>query len=302
MTKVLVIGTGAIGGFYGGKLSQAGAQVSVVCRSDYEVVKRQGISIKSILGNFQFNPHEVLKDVKDYHDEADFILLTTKVLPEIDEASLIKPALGTNTSIVIMQNGINIEKNVVKSFPNHRVISALAFICVERPDYGMINHQDYGRLVIGDIGSNKISEKAVELVELWNKSGVPCEAVVNIQLERWRKLVWNAAFNPISVLAGKADTKKILANEATRLLVRNVMNEICLLAEADGCKLPDDVIEKNISATEVMKPYKTSMLLDFEAGRKMEVEAILGNCVRFAKEKNIAIPYISTFYALLSNY
>jgi 2-dehydropantoate 2-reductase len=118
----------------------------------------------------------------------------------------------------------------------------------------------------------------------------------NIQYERWKKLVWNAPFNPMSVLCVGADTKKILDNLASRNLVENVMKEVCILAEADNCKLPLDVIAKNIDATEKMKPYKTSMLLDFEAGRKMEIEAILGNAINFAKEKSIEVPYLSSFY------
>lgn len=303
--RVLVVGTGAIGGLYAGKLAQSGAEVALICRSDYEIVKKNGIFVKSQAkgfgGDFKFKPKEVLRNAADYNQKADFILVTTKVLPEISVVDLIKPALHPQASIILLQNGIHIEKPVAKAFPNHHLISALAFVCVSRTSPGIINHEDYGRLVIGDY-PNGISEKTLELLEMFKKSGVPCEASENIQAERWKKLVWNAPFNPMSVLCNGADTKKILENPHSKALAINVMREVCILAKADGFELPEGVIEKNIDATEKMKPYKTSMLLDFESKRKMETEAILGNALRFAQNKSIAVPYISTLYALLSNY
>lgn len=300
MKKILVIGAGAIGSFYGGKLAQAGAEVSTISRSDFDVVKKNGIEVKSCLGDFHFSPQKVLRDVRDYDEKPDFILVATKVLPEISVPDLIRPVLASHSSIILLQNGIHIENEIVKSFPNHHLISALAFVCVSKIAAGKIFHQDYGRLIVGDFPRG-ISAKTLELVEMWKKSGVPIEASENIQTERWKKLVWNAAFNPISVLFGGLDTKKILENEEAKNLVENVMREVCILAEIDGCKLPENIVEKNIEMTQKMTPYKTSMLLDFEAKRKMEVEAILGNAVRFAEIKNIAVPHMTRVYSLLKS-
>ncbi len=300
--KILVIGAGAIGSFYGGKLAQAGAEVSTISRSDFDVVKKNGIAVKSCLGDFHFSPQKTLRDVADYGEKPDFILVATKVLPEISVPDLIRPVLAAHTSIILLQNGIHIENEIAKSFPQQHLISALAFVCVSKIAAGKIHHQDYGRLIVGDFPCDfprGISAKSLELVELWKKSGVPVEVSENIQTERWKKLVWNAAFNPISVLFGGLDTKKILENEEAKNLVENVMREVCILAEIDGCKLPENIVKKNIEMTQKMTPYKTSMLLDFEAKRKMEVEAILGNVVRFAEMKNIAVPHLARVYALL---
>lgn len=296
--KILVIGAGAIGSFYGGKLAQAGAEVSTISRSDFDVVKKNGIAVKSCLGDFHFSPQKTLRDVADYGEKPDFILVATKVLPEISVPDLIRPVLAPHSSIILLQNGIHIENEIAKSFPQQHLISALAFVCVSKIAAGKIHHQDYGRLILGDFPRG-ISAKSLELVELWKKSGLSVEASENIQTERWKKLVWNAAFNPISVMFGGLDTKKILEQATAKNLVENVMQEICVLAEADGCKLPENIVEKNIEMTQKMKPYKTSMLLDFEAGRKMEVEAILGNAIRFAKNKNIAVPHLARIYELL---
>jgi 2-dehydropantoate 2-reductase len=264
MTKILVIGAGAIGAFYGGKLSQAGAEVSVLCRSNYEQVKKSGIFIESCWGNFNFAPKEVLSDLSDYcqKPDFDFILIATKVLPEILNTKLVAKILSQSTSIVLLQNGIHIEKRWQEDFPNHHLISILAFVCVAKNSPTTIKHQDYGRLIVGDF-PNDISPKTLSLIELFQKSGVPVEASKNIQAQRWKKLVWNAAFNPISVISGGFNTEQILENFETSNLAHQIMQEICVLAKLDGCELPEDIIEKTIELTKKMKPYKTSMLLYF---------------------------------------
>lgn len=300
--KILIIGAGAIGGFYGAKLAQAGAEVSVICRSDFDFVKKNGFNIKSHWDekDFNFKPYQVLKNIKEYQEEPDFILVSTKVLPSISVVDLIKPALSKNSSIILLQNGIHIEKPISNAFPNHHLISILAFVCVSKLSPGNIHHQDYGRLVAGDFPSG-VSEKTKNLVTLWNQSGVTCEATSNIQIERWKKLIWNAPFNPISVLKN-ADTKEILDDEKSRVLVKNIMQEICLLAKADGCELATDIADKNIAMTLSMKPYKTSMLLDFEEKRPLEIEAILGNALKFAQEKSINTPFLLEVYEELLKY
>ena len=301
MKKILIIGAGAIGGFYGAKLSQSGAEVSLLCRSDYDQVKKQGMEIKSHLGNFNFKPHQVIKDSSEYKDVPDYVLVTTKVLPEINFKKLLDPVIKKNTAIVLIQNGIHIEREFIELFPNQELISILAFVCVSKTDKGKIFHQDYGKLIIGNF-PKLYSKKAEYLADLWKKSGIEVELSQDILKDRWKKLIWNAAFNPISVLSRGCNTNEILKNYATKNLVINVMNEVLLLSKLDGVLIEEDVIEKNISMTEKMKPYKTSMLLDFEANRKLEIEAILGNALKFAKEKSITVPYISTLYALLTCY
>ena len=107
MPSILVVGTGAIGGFYGGKLAQGGARVAALCRSDVEIVKSKGIQVKSVYGDFHFTPETVIQNVYDYGAPPDYILVGLKVLPEIDTATIIKDIVGPDTSIILLQNGIN---------------------------------------------------------------------------------------------------------------------------------------------------------------------------------------------------
>ncbi|PPK77074.1 ketopantoate reductase [Methylobacter tundripaludum] len=297
MIKVLVIGAGAVGAFYGSLLAQAGAEVSVVCRSDYDQVKQHDFIINSqALGRWNFTPAQVLKNVADFKGTPDYILLCTKVIPTLDRVALIRPAVGRNTAIVFIQNGVEIEQEMLNAFPHNELISGLAFICCNRTGPGEILHLAYGRLALGNL-PNGISRKTVQLCELFNQSGIDCGAVDNIVTGRWQKCVWNAPFNPLSVLSGGLLTLDILQTQ--EFFVRSIMQEICDIAAASGHPLPNDIVNINIENTYAMPPYKTSMLLDYESGQPMETEAILGNALRAAQRLGVAAPHLESVYALM---
>ncbi len=169
---------------------------------------------------------------------------------------------------------------------------------MSRTQPGLITHYDYGKLTMGRYPGG-VSETAAALARLFESVGVPCVVTDDVVTATWQKLVWNAPFNPISVLAGGADTLTLLGHPETALLVRAVMEEVCRTAAALGHPLPVSVIDQNLEGTRAMVPYKTSMLLDFEAGRPMEVEAILGNAVRAARRAGVPVPRMETLYALL---
>lgn len=297
MIKVLVIGAGAIGAFYGSLLAQAGAEVSVICRSDYDQVKQHDFIINSqALGRWNFTPAQVFQNVADFRGTPDYILLCTKVIPTLDRVALIRPAVGRNTAIVFIQNGVEIEQEMLAAFPNNEIISGLAFICCNRVGPGEILHLAYGRLALGNL-PNGISRKTAQLCELFNQSGIDCGASEDIVTGRWQKCVWNAPFNPLSVLSGGLQTLDILQTQEA--LVRSIMQEVCNIAAASGHPLPDDIVNINIENTYAMPPYKTSMLLDYENGQPMETEAILGNALRAAQRLGVAAPYLESVYALM---
>lgn len=296
--NIVIVGAGAIGSFYGGKLAQAGANVSVVCRSDYETVKEKGYSITSKDGDFHFTPQHVLKNINEYPGTPDMIIVATKVLPTVDVVELIKGKVGPKTVITLIQNGIEIEEPIAQAFPNNEIISGLAFICVSRLAPGQVEHQDYGRLVIGHYPSGG-SPGCSRLSELFALSGIKCEVAEDVVKARWIKLIWNAPFNPISVLGGGVDTSEILADAEASHMVRTVMEEVITLAAACGHTIDRSFIDKNINDTKKMRPYKPSMLLDHENRRPMEVEAILGNAVRAARRVGVEVPHIFSIYSLL---
>ena len=296
---ILVVGAGALGALYAGKLSQAGAKVSVVCRSDYDHVKTKGFRIDSVHGDFTWLPQHTLLAAKDYPYKADYVILTTKVLPSIDGVSLIRDAIHKDTTIVLIQNGIFIEDPFKKAFPDNTLLSTLAFLGSTRVAPGHINHTSFGHLKMGQFPEG-IGQEALQLKALFEKGGVKCDLVDTIQKERWRKMAWNAPFNLLSVIANGATTAQLLRDH--KPLIISVMNEILSLAKTQGFTFEETLIDKLVTYTENMGDYKTSMLADYEAHRTMEIDAILGTVIRFSKTQGCNTPVLDAIYSLCNAY
>ncbi|SFM49223.1 ketopantoate reductase family protein [Thermodesulforhabdus norvegica] len=301
--NVAVIGSGGIGGLYGGKLYQAGVHVTMVCRSDYEVIRDRGITVESIWGSFHYRPHKVVRSVSECDPIPDYLLVCTKAVSDDTALKLLEglPEKSDEVAVVLLQNGIYIEEPVKKFRPDLTVIGGIAFVCTFRTQPGYICHTDYGRIVLGDYPQG-VSKKTRLLADTFKKAGVPCEVTEDIIRARWGKLVWNAAFNPLSVLAGGKDTGEIVSDPYLLNIARSVMEEVVRLADADGHPLSPAVVDENLEATRAMSPYKTSMLLDYEKGRPMECEAILGKAVKKAEELGVETPTIRTLYNLLMSF
>jgi 2-dehydropantoate 2-reductase len=295
--KVLIVGAGAIGGFYGALLDKAGADVSVVCRSDYGIVKSQGFQIHSrILGNWTFTPSQTLTRAADYQGTVDYLILCSKITANINRAKLIRAAVSEQTVIVFIQNGIDVEQELLDAFPDNQIVSGLAFICCNRLQPGVIDHLAYGKLSLGN-APHGCSRETRHLAGLFNNAGIECITMEDIVTGRWIKCVWNAPFNPLSVLSGGLATLDILQSQEP--FIRAIMQEVCAIAAASGHPLPNDIIDLNIRNTYAMPPYKTSMLLDCEQGHPMETEAILGNTVKVAQRAGIDCPNLQALYSLM---
>ena len=298
--RVLIVGAGAVGAFYGALLHRGGATVEVVARSDAEVVRAEGYRIDSPLGDLSFRPTAVYETVDAAATGGgggpDYLVLAVKVLDDLDRAALIAPAVGSATAIVLIENGIDIEAPIAAAFPQAPLISGIAFVGARRTAPGCVQHQAFGRLVLGDYprGIGPASHRFAALLEAGGMAGKLTDEVVT---ERWRKCVWNAAFNPMSVLAGGADTRRLLAGDEP--LLRSLMQEVCDVAAAEGHPLPESLVSASLANTRDMPAYKTSMALDFLAGRPLETEAILGNVVRAAERHATPVPHLRTLYGLL---
>lgn len=295
---VLVVGAGAIGALYGSVLARRGARVSVVCRSDYDAVARGGFAIQSgSLGDHVFRPERVVRSVAEYGPGADYLILATKVIDGVDRAAVIRPAVGPRTVVVLIQNGVEIEAEVADAFPENEIVSVLAFVGVSRVGRAQIWHQSYGHLVAGKYPRGT-SPAAERLAALWEAGGIPCSVTDDVVTARWLKTVWNAVFNPLSIQGGVLTTEQMLSTDEAERFVRAGMEEVCRVAAAVGHPLPAEVIEGNIAPTRLMPPYKTSMALDYENGRPMEIEAILGNVVRAGRRAGVATPRLEALYAI----
>ena len=298
--EILIVGAGGVGAYFGGRLAQGGATVSVVCRSDYEYVKNSGFDIKSINGDFIFKPEQVCRTVQEYTGDPDFIIISLKALPEIDIPEMIVPVVRDKSAIVLLQNGIDIEHYVHDAYPNNELISGIAYIGVSRRGKGIIEHQGGGTLSIGLFPEGE-SDSVSSLCRLWVNAGVECMVSNEIIRKRWEKLLWNVPFNSISVLAGNRNTKEIMSDVLLVDLAEKMMWEVVKVSESCGVGLDHELVEWNLEYTRNFPPYKSSMLLDYENGRKMESDAILGNVLKLAKQNSVVTPHIETVFALLNS-
>src|SRR5688572_12059570 len=221
--NVLIVGAGAVGALFGSALARQGARVSVVCRSDYDAVSRDGYDIRSsVFGDHRFRPERVYRNVADCSEPPDYLLLTAKVLENVDRAALIRPAVGPRTVIVLIQNGVDIEPPIAEAFPDNELLSSLAFVAVGRGAPGQVNHQSLGSLILGRYPDG-ITPAAQRIAAAFEAGKVGCKLTENVVGARWQKAVWNAVFNPISILGGVLDTATILKAEADRAFVRRSM-------------------------------------------------------------------------------
>jgi len=299
-SRVLVVGAGAIGSFYGAVLASQGAEVSVVCRSEFDVVRDHGFAIESDkLGNQVFRPTQVLRSAEDYQGGSpDYLIVSVKVVEGVDRAALIRSAVGPDTAIVLIENGVEIEAEIAEAFPENELISALAFIQVSRVGPGRVRHHAFGDLSFGNYPSG-ISDRCRQLANQLKDGGIKSMLSENVVTARWEKCAWNAVFNPISVLGGVLDTDAILSPPEGEALVRQAMREVGDIAAATGHPLRDGLFDQYVDGTRKAPPYKTSMALDYENGRPMEIEVILGNTVRAGRREKVAIPALEALYALM---
>ena len=201
----------------------------------------------------------------------------------------------------MIQNGIGIEDAVAAAFPQNKLISAVAYIGASRPTSGVVLHEGAGNLQMGSFPAGKIFPEAEVLVKAFQLSGVPCEWSDDIQLLRWKKLLWNISYNTISVLGGGLHTRQMLKADGAGALCAGLMRETVAVAQSCGVALKISDAQKQIDYNETFPAYKTSMLQDYLAGKPLEVEAIVGNAFRLAQQHHVDVPGITFCYHLLSS-
>ena len=276
-----VIGMGAIGGFYGAKLAHAGKEVHFLSHSDYQYVKERGLQVDSCDGSFhlpQINAYGAASDMP----KCDVVLIGLKTVNNHLLPELLPPLLKEDTLVVLIQNGIGVEEDVQKIFPEVQLAAGLAFICSAKTEPGRVNHQCYGYINIGNY-SCKQQEKIDEVVDDFRKAGVDANEVEYLEA-RWKKAVWNMPFNGMTV-ALNTQTDILLQHPSTLQLIKDQMMEVIEAAQACGVKnIDESFAEKMIYNTVHMTPYSPSMKLDFDFKRPMEINYLYTRPTEKARE------------------
>ena len=294
-----VVGSGAIGSYYGGKLAEQGFDVRFLMRSDLKAVKSQGLEL--------VEDHRTtrVRDVQAFCTTAeigpvDVALIGIKSTSNEALERLIPPLLKEGTVLVTLQNGLGNEEFLSARFGEDRILGGLCFICLNRVVPGVIEHYGKGTLSIGEFNRSS-QERTHRIVADFVASGIQTRVVESLIKERWRKLVWNIPFNGLSIVAGNIPTSEILADYGLRQLARDLMEEIVTAAGMLGHEIPASFIDDQFERTYPMGAYKPSSLLDHVAGRPVEVEAIWGEPYRQAKRVGAGMVRMEMLYRLLKS-
>ena len=323
---ILIVGAGAIGAFYASRLAHAPeARVSVVCRSNYDVVKSDGFAVHSPqYGIDHFHPYKVFPSPEAASRSTvkvwNYIIISTKALPDVsDDSALLARLVDSNTSIVLIQNGIGVEAPYAKRFPQATILSAVTIASAAQPKHGLIKHNRWTRISIGpyvpaspmaagneDVRGDKAIARNDTFVGLLQAGGVKdAEAYdhAKLQLVRWHKIAINAAMNPSSVLSGGSTNADMALDAEMYTHLKGVMDEVFNAAvKITGVPFPEEFASPEVILRSTRKNTsgsKPSMQLDWEQGKRMELEVILGNPIRIAREHGVDMPKLQSMYALL---
>jgi 2-dehydropantoate 2-reductase len=296
--RYAIVGSGALGCYYGAKLAHAGCDVHFLMRGDLETVRRDGLTIRSRDGDIHL-PRVNACATPDEIGPVDMVLIALKTTANSALPALIPPLLGPDTALVTLQNGLGNEELLAGQFGARSVMGGLCFVCLNRTAPGVIEHFGHGTLSIGEF-KGPPQDRTMRLVTDFQRAGIQARAVQSLITERWRKLVWNVPFNGLGIAAA-ANVGQVLADPYLESTARALMSEIITAAAALGYAIRPDFIEDQIGRSRSMGPYRSSSQVDFEAGREVEVEAIWGETLRQARSVSAATPRLEFLHALLQH-
>lgn len=279
--RYAVIGTGGVGGYYGGRLAQAEHDIHFLFRSDYEQVTEHGLQVDSVKGGFHLPKVNAYKSTAEM-PKVDVVLVCLKTTANAELPELLRPLLGEKTVVVLLQNGLGIEQQLSNQLPGVSIAGATAFICSSKVGPAHINHAQYGEITLAPLcGDCKDVLRTV--CEDFTAANVPAHYSDSLNDIRWRKLVWNIPYNGLSVVLNTS-TDQLTRQPAARALLVDLMNEVIDGAAACGVKIDRKYVDQMLAFTEAMTPYLPSMRLDYDNGRPMEITTMYANPVRAARE------------------
>ena len=301
--KFLIAGAGAIGGYIGAKLAQAGEDVTLFARGAHlAAMQANGLRITSAEGDFTVRPR-VIGDLKEA-GPADVIFLGVKAHSLTQLAPQITPLIGETTTIVSTQNGIpwwythleSVDPRgvIAKSIDPRHVLGSIVYFGTDIVEPGVIRHNEGNRISLGEPDGTR-SERSRLIAEKLVKAGLRCPVTVRLGHEIWVKLLGNVAFNPISALT-RATLVQMVRDPDVCALVRNIMIEVEAVANKFGVELPVS-IDQRIAGAEKVGEHKTSMLQDLEANRPMELDAIVGAAIELGERMGVAMHHTRSVYA-----
>ena len=297
--RIGIVGSGAVGIYYGARLALAGANVRFLMRGDLAAVRARGSLRVHEGGHLEvLRPAAVFGSPREM-GPVDLVIVALKTTHGGELQALVGPLLEPSTLILTLQNGLGADEHLGRLFGADRILGGLVFMAITRTGPGEITCFHTGNVTLGELGRPP-GPRTRALSGLFAAAGVRAPVVENLLEARWRKLVWNIPFNGLAIAEGGITTDRICADPALTAEARALMLEVQRGAAGFGFSIPDSFIERQFEVTPPMGAYQPSSLVDFLAGRGVEVEAIWGEPLRRALAKGVPMPRLAALYERLS--
>lgn len=300
--RIVVMGTGGTGGYFGGLLARAGEDVTFIARGTHlKALRTQGLTVKSrIAGDFTLavnatdDPREI--------EEVDLILFCVKTYDTIAAAKQLRPIVRPETIVLPVQNGIDTAEQLKQSIEEHSIIGAVAYVTSQVESPGVIAQTaGAGTMLLGELAGGQ-SSRTQHLQGIFQRAGIATTLPDDIRIALWQKFLFICAFSGVTALTGLS-VGQLFAYQETSDLLRGVMSEVEALARARGIALPANAAEESYTSLSKLEAWaKGSMAFDLLDHRRLEVEALNGTVVRLGHERMIPTPLNFAIYAALKPY
>jgi 2-dehydropantoate 2-reductase len=311
--KFLIAGAGAIGAYMGACMARAGQDVTLFARGPHlRAMQEHGVRVKSVDGDFEAHPK--IAENLERVGPVDVVFLGVKAHGLTQLAPQLKPVLGPDTAVVGTQNGIpwwffqgwggehqgmHLERvdpgaTIAAAIEPRRVLGSIVYFATDIVEPRVVRHTEGNRISLGEPDGTR-SDRSRQIAEALIAAGLRCPVTTRIRQEIWVKILGNVAFNPISALTG-ATLVKMARDPDVNALVRRIMEETVAVGAKLGLEVPI-TIDQRIAGAEKVGEHKTSMLQDLEAGRPIELEAVVGAVVELGERINVPMPHTRAVYA-----
>lgn len=297
--KIAVMGSGGVGGYYGCLLARQGHDVTFIARGSHlKAIQENGLQVKSIHGDFHILPAKATDNPTEI-GPVDLVLFCTKTYATDEAAEQIKPIVGTNSTVMSLQNGIDAVEQIGAVIGMQHMIGATTWISSSIEASGKIKQvSQFRRVVLGEM-DGQVTSRVQLIYETLRETGITVELSENILQNLWTKYVFIAAISSLGTLT-RLPIGEYRAVSETRVMMISLMEEIVSVALAQKVNLDKDIIRKSLDFIDNAAPQiKASMQLDVDAGRRSELESMVGVIVRKGRELGIPTPTAGMVYAVL---
>lgn len=295
--RIAVMGSGAVGAYFGAKLALAGNDVVFIARGNHLAAMRcDGLRVHSPGGGLHIEKSIFTETPSDV-GIVDMVLFCVKSYDTQLAADALDPLIGRDTTILSLQNGIDNAAKIAYRWGTERTLAGVVYIGAHVSAPGVVDHSSGGRIILGPLKGSP-AEKSYALQTIFLTAGVPCEISSDSEQIQWAKLLWNAPFCAIACIT-RANVAEILGSQDLREVALECMKEVQAAAKTCGVEINSRLFSETLNFSSSLGPFKPSMLQDLEAGKPLEYEAFNGIVVKSLKEHGQQAPVNRVFYASL---